>query len=236
MVYLPHAKPLSHAIGDELAASDLVAQTLKRFRELHPPAKEKEKRDTLIVARAGRTHARAILHLPPVAAKKLPELVQFEAKHQVPIPLEELHWAYEVLQQKEGKAADENPRHVMLLAAKQFHVRERLALFERAEIAVDGLAAEPLALHNALIYELGDDIASRRVAVMDIRTTGSNFVVSSKKSVWFRTTGNGGDDFTAALVKHCQLTQAQAEETKRAPHRRRRFTGCTRRCIPCSCR
>ncbi len=222
VVHLPHARPLNQA-GDEASMSDLVTATLQRFRELHPPNKDKNARDSYMAALPGARTLGRFFDLPPVAAKKLPELVQYEAKHQVPIPLEELNWAYEVLEQVEGKAADENARHVLLVAAKHFHVKDRLTLFERAELPLDGLAAEPLALHNAVRYELGEELGTRKVAVMDIGSQGSNFVVTGANRVWFRTSGNGSDDFTSALVKQCQFTQAQAEEIKRTPQRAPRF-------------
>jgi Tfp pilus assembly PilM family ATPase len=95
---------------------------------------------------------------------------------------------------------------------------------KNAELPVDGIAAEPLALHNAVVYEfLSGESAPRNLAVMDLGAQGASFVVSSLKRVWFRTSSCGGDDFTAALVKHLQLTTAAAEEVKRAPHKARRF-------------
>jgi type IV pilus assembly protein PilM len=221
--FLPHSKPLSQA-GDEIAQSEIVAATLKAFREKYPFPKEKEKRETVVVALPGVKALGRFFDLPPVAAKKLPDLVQYEAKHQVPVPLEELNWCYKILDEAEGKSADEQPRHTMLLAAKEFQVRERLSAFTTAEIPVDVLTADPIALHNAVVYEyLADETDDRSLALLDIGAKSANFVVSSKKSIWFRNCGDLGDDFTAKLVETFQLTYALAEELKRAPHRAKRY-------------
>lgn len=222
VVYLPHDKTLSQP-GEEILDSDRITATLRTFAEQYPLGKEKEKRETIALAMPGSRILGRFFDLPPVPAKKLPELVQYEAKHQVPFSLAELNWGYEVVHEAE-KDPDQAPRRVVLVAAKDFHVIERLRPFQAAGIPVDVLAAEPLALHNAVVYEFfAESPAARHLAFMDIGAQGSNFVVSSRDSVWFRNAASGGDEFTSALVKHLQLTRATAEEVKRAPHTARRF-------------
>jgi len=222
VVHLPHSKPLGQP-GEEVFDSDLMVATLKTFAEQHPFAKEKEKRETVALTMPGGRILGRFFDLPPVPTKKLAELVQYEAKHQVPFPLSELNWGYAIIEETE-KDPDQSPRRMVLVAAKDFHVTERLRPFQTAGVPVDILAAEPLALHNAITYELfAESPANRNVAVMDIGAQGSNFVVSSRKGVWFRHISSGGDEFTAALVRQLQLTHTAAEETKRSPHKARRF-------------
>jgi len=222
-VYIPHARSLG-TVDDDILQSEIALATLKSFAERHPFAKQREKRDNVVVALSGARVLGRFFDLPPVSAKKLTDVVQFEARHQVPIPLEDLSWGYHAVDKAEGNQADENARHIMLLAAKEFHVTERLGLFRNAGIPVDSLTAEPLALHNAIVYELLDGgQQERRLALLDIGAQGSNFVVSSRKGVWFRASGNSGEDFTNLLVKQFQLTHALADELKRAPQKARRF-------------
>jgi type IV pilus assembly protein PilM len=222
VVHIPHNRSLG-APGEEVFDVDVIAATLKSFREQHPIAKEKEKRDPVFVSLPGSRTLGRFFDLPPSPAKKIAELVQYEAKHQVPFSLDELSWGYHVLDEAASKP-DDSPRHVLLAAAKEFHVSERLAAMKNAELPVDGIVPEPLALHNATVYDLlSGESAPRNMAVMDLGTQGASFVVSSPKRVWFRTSSCGGDDCTAALVKQLQLTAASAEEIKRAPHKARRF-------------
>jgi type IV pilus assembly protein PilM len=222
VVHVPHSKPLGQP-GEEVFDCDLIAATLRTFTEQHPLAKEKEKRETVAVAISGARTLGRFFDLPPVSAKKLPELVQFEAKHQVPFPLSELNWGYAVVDEAE-KDADQAPRRVVLVATKELHATERLRSFQAAGIPVDVLTAEPLALHNAVVHEFfAESPANLQLAFMDIGAQGSNFVVSSRRGVWFRHCASGGDEFTSALVKQLQLTHTSAEETKRAPHKARRF-------------
>jgi type IV pilus assembly protein PilM len=222
VVHIPHSKPLGQT-GDEVFDVDLIAATLRAFHEQFPPPKDKDQREPAVASLPGGRTLGRFFDLPPVDSKKLPELVQYEAKHQVPFSLDELMWDYQILEEAATKP-DESPRHMMLLAAKDFHVNERLTALKNAEIEIDALTADPVALHNAVVYEFLSGEAQRRyLAFMDIGTQGASFVVSSQKSVWFRTSSNGADEFTAALVKQLQLTSSAAEEIKRAPHKARRF-------------
>jgi Tfp pilus assembly PilM family ATPase len=227
-VYLPHSKPLSQ-IGDSLLEAEAIGATLRKFHEMHPPGKEKDRRDRTAIGISGTRTLGRFFDLPPAPAKKIPEMVQFEIKHQVPIAAADLCWGYKILREAEGKNADENSRHILLVAVRDFHVQERLAHFKSAEIPVDIVTAEPLAIHNAAAYELlADDVASVQavppsVSTLDVGADGCNLVVSSLDGVWFRSSGPGGNEFTRSLVKKCQLTASVAEELKKAPQKAQRF-------------
>jgi type IV pilus assembly protein PilM len=222
VVDIPHARPLGQP-GEEVFDLDLIKATLTAFREQHTIPQEKEKRDPVFISLPGSRTLGRFFDLPPAPAKKVAELVQFEAKHQIPFSLDDLNWGYHVLEEAATKP-DDSARHVLLLAAKDFHVAERLAAMKNADLPVDGITAESLALHNAVAYELlSGETAPKSIAVIDLGTQGANCVVSSPKRVWFRSTSGGGDDLTAALVKQLQLTTTAAEEIKRVPQRARRF-------------
>ncbi len=55
------------------------------------------------------------------------------------------------------------------------------------------------------------------MATLDIGCDVTNVVVSSPQSLWLRTCGVAGHNFTRALVKEFNLTLAQAEQQKRTP-------------------
>lgn len=221
--FIPHGKPLSQ-IDDDIERSDNVLATLRTFIERYPLAKDVEKRDRIAVGVPGSRILGRFFDLPPVAAKKLVDLVTYEARHQIPVPLEELNWGYRVLREAEGKLADESPRHAMLVAAKDFHVKERVQQFRAAEIPVDLVSAEPVAIHNAMHYEFFSEGQTGSVAVVDLGSDSCNFLVSSADGLWFRASGNGGDDFTNALVREFQLTTTAAEQLKFEPAKAPRFS------------
>jgi Tfp pilus assembly PilM family ATPase len=164
--------------------------------------------------------------LPPLAANRVADAIAFEAKHQLPVALDELCWASHVQPPIAARSADRQPRRVMVCAARQAHVRDRRAMFQRVGIAIDHLQSECLALHNALAHELrGQTPPPGRSAVclLDVGAHGSHVVVSSPAGVWFRTLGQGAADFSRAIVKELNVTFVQAEQIVREPARARRF-------------
>lgn len=57
--------------------------------------------------------------------------------------------------------------------------------------------------------------SSPAIAILDVGTEATNFVVSSRDGVWFRNIGVGGHSVTKALVCQLNMTFAQVEELKR---------------------
>jgi type IV pilus assembly protein PilM len=139
--------------------------------------------------------------------------------------LNELNWGYHAIREGGEKPDYTKPPHIVLVAAKDFHLKERTQHFKSADIVVSAISADPVALHNAVHFEYlrGDFPADENIGFMDIGTEGSTFVISSKQDVWFRTTGNAGNDLTTCMVKRFQLTFQQAEELKRNPSKARRY-------------
>ncbi len=171
------------------------------------------------------------LQLPVTTPKKLAELVKFESDNAIPCPADELvlqHHAF-----PRDRTAGENSdhadfQHVMLLAAKRQDVRERLRLFEEAEIRVDTLQSDAVALYNFALHDcLSDNVGTlsdpQPLAMLDVGTRATNLVICSAHGIWFRTLRFGGVDFTEAILRPFNLTYEQAEQVKRQPVRARRL-------------
>jgi type IV pilus assembly protein PilM len=225
--FLPHSKVLSQA-SDDIERAEIILETLKQAKIKYQLPGEKDKvKDRVVAAMASRWTLGRFFDLPPVAKNKLQDAVTFEAKHQIPIPLNELNWGFHAIREGGAKPDFTKPPHVVLVAAKDFHLKERSQHFKAADIVVSAISADPVALHNAMSFEFlrqSEEMADDEyVGFMDIGTEGSTFVISSKKDVWFRTTGNAGNDLTTSLVKRFQLTYQQADELKKNPSKARRY-------------
>ena len=228
--YILHRKPLTHP-EVEMIRGELVDETLRDFAGRH------ELKDCRIcVAVSGHRVLGRFFDLPPMPAKKVPEAVQFEAKHQVPIPLGELRWAYQILNEVPGKAADDQPRRILLVAIRESHVQDRVLTFKSAGIPVDIVQSEAIALHNAAVLEFfsSKDPTDANVAaappsteeaivLVDIGAETTNVVISTPRATWFRGFGQGGDTFTRTLAGQFHLNHDQAEILKRSPARARRY-------------
>ena len=217
--HIPHLHAPSP--GDsELDHEEVVAKTLRTFLE-----RAKVEGTRVVASLSGQRVLGRFFSLPPMPAKKVAEAVQFEARHQIPVPLEELTWAHEILglSAKAAKEHDELPRKTLLIAARLPHVQAQGGFFKSAGITLDELAPDSVALHNAFQFEFGGE-ESRPFALLDVGFDSTNFLVSSPRNLWFRSFGLGGENFTQALVKHFQLTGEQPEELKRKPAKARRYS------------
>ncbi|MDX1948450.1 MAG: pilus assembly protein PilM [Pirellulaceae bacterium] len=216
---IPHSKPLTRPDA-ELERGEIMEATLKEFL-----ARAGELKGCKIcINLPGHRVLGRFYELPPLPAKKVADAIAFEARHQLPFNLDELCWQSHTQDAVEAKLADDQPRRIMVVAARQAHVKDRLATFKTAGINVDLVQSDALALHNALVHELyGDEAGAGAVAAIDVGSENTNLVISSPHCVWFRTFGQGGDQVTSAIARETQLTLDQAAQLKREPAKARRF-------------
>jgi Tfp pilus assembly PilM family ATPase len=115
---------------------------------------------------------------------------------------------------------------VVLQAVKSHHVRELLLTCEAAGCKPDYVQSGCAALHNLITHEYlgGDTEADDAVAALDVGANGSNLVISSSHSCWFRNIGIGGETFTSTLLRPFKLTRDQAERLKRKPSAAKRVS------------
>jgi type IV pilus assembly protein PilM len=219
---IKHRKLLSHPDAQD-ERGVIAAETLRAFVEQHPTGDAKNIANMPSQKLLGR-----FFDLPPLEPKKVPEAVIFEARHQIPFTLESLAWDYDLIEAG-GKPIDTlAPRRVVLVAGRDFHIQERLAIFNEASVAIDALVSDCLALHNFLAAEFfsgaRDDAPPGVVVAVDVGAECTNLVMTSPSVQWFRTLNLAGHSFTEPLVRQFKLTYTQAELLKREPFRARRLS------------
>src|SRR5215212_131433 len=94
--HIEHPKILSQPDADPDA---LTREALEKFLERNPLGK-----DLLAISVPGQSGLVRFVKLPPVEEKKVPDIVKFEAKQQIPFPLEEVVWDYQKV--SEGTVTD----------------------------------------------------------------------------------------------------------------------------------
>lgn len=231
VTFIEHIKPLSHAVN-EAEETRVVTETLKTFLSA-----QEIKVEQVCVGLPGRMALSRQIKVPLVDSARAAQLVQFEAAHQFPFPLEQLDWDFQLLDDTstDPDCGMETPgkkgRRALLIAARRTTTEHFLDAFQRLNIRVDVLQADFIALHNLLAYDYftptGDPSAGEAcpvVAALDIGCDVTNIVVSSPHSLWFRSCGVAGHSFTRALVKEFNLSIAQAEQRKRSPESAERLS------------
>lgn len=85
--YVPHPKLLSQP---DASPDELIAQALETFL-----SRNKVAGDTIAVSLPGQTALAKFIQLPPVELSRLSQIVGFEARQQIPYPLEEVIWDFQ---------------------------------------------------------------------------------------------------------------------------------------------
>lgn len=201
-------------VTSEAQRRDVMAATLKTFVDRNAT------KDTAVcLAYPGRQVLGKFFSIPPIEDKKADELMLYEARRQVPFPLDQLTWDFHAWP---GAGDEPSPRDVMLLAAKRHYVVQHLALFEDASVRVNLLQSDCVALHNFYQHALARRGAtpaapSQTVMLLDVGADATNCVVSGQRSMWCRSFARGGDDFCKALVRRFEVSFAATEQLKRDP-------------------
>src|SRR6202043_56216 len=186
------------------------------------------KGDLVAISIPGQSGLARFVKLPPVEEKKINDIVRFEAKQQIPFPLEEVVWDYQKLGSgmvTDGYALE---TEIGLFAMKRDMVNRYLQHFKDVNVEVHIVQMAPLALCNFVSYDLLEKAGQgadededgegkkRCVVALDIGADASNLVITDgQRIIWQRPIPLGGNHFTRALTKDLKLTFAKAEHLKR---------------------
>lgn len=184
--------------------------------------------DRVAMSVPGQSGLARFIKLPPVEAKKIPDIVRYEARQQIPFTLEDVVWDYQPLRggnQDEGYALE---TEVGLFAMKRDQVSRALAPLDRAGIEVEIVQLAPLAIYNFITFDRFGDLGDKpydpdnpppSIIVLSLGTDATDIVITNGFRVWQRSIPIGGSHFTKALTKELRLTFSNAEHLKRNPRK-----------------
>src|SRR4029450_5625498 len=144
--YVEHTKILSQPDADP---DTLIREALDKFL-----SRNQVKLDGVAGGIAGQSGLARFVKLPPVEEKKIAEIVKFEAKQQIPFPLEEVVWDFQKVAGGEVVDGFAMETEVGLFAMKRDIISRYLGYFNQSKIEVQTVQMSPLALVNLATYEL----------------------------------------------------------------------------------
>jgi len=178
--------------------------------------------DAVAVSVPGNQGLSKFIKLPPVESKKIPDIVKYEARQQIPFPLEQVVWRWQRLaggMEESGFVLD---AEVALFAMKREQVFKALAPLMQAGIHVDVLQLAPIAIANVAMFDqlpdpatLDPDQPAPSIALVSVGVDSTDLVVTNGRRIWQRSIPSGGSNFTKALVQGMKLTFSRAENLKR---------------------
>lgn len=162
---------------------------------------------------------------PPVELKKIPDIVKYEARQQIPFDLNDVIWDYQLMAGGEISDGFALESEVGLFAMKRDAVYRALKPLQVADIEVDMLQLAPLSIYNMVTFDkklAADQETSydsehppKSTVVLAMGTDATDLIVTNGYRVWQRSMPLGGNHFTRQLTKDLKLTFAKAEHLKR---------------------
>ncbi|QDT72155.1 pilus assembly protein PilM [Lacipirellula limnantheis] len=214
--YIEYPKILTQP---EAEPAELIREALETFL-----SRNELVGDTVAMSVGGQNGLMRFIKLPPVEAKKIPDIVKYEARQQIPFSLDDVVWDYQQLtggSEEDGFALEPE---VGLFAMKRDQVARALAPLEAAGIEVDLIQLAPLSVYNYVCFDRFEEMKSQpydpakppsSTVVISLGTDTTDLVVTNGFRVWQRNIPIGGNHFTRALSKELKLTFVKAEHLKR---------------------
>src|SRR6201996_407178 len=145
--------------------------------------------------------------LPPVDTSKVTQIIRYEAQQNVPFPLDEVVWDYQIL----GASAT-NELEVLLVAVKTEIIEGLFRVADGAGLKMKLVDASPAALCNAFRYNYGD--LEGCTMLLDIGAKTSNLLFFEKGKVFSRSINIGANSITQDFANESKLKFPEAEATK----------------------
>ena len=146
------------------------------------------------------------LKIPKTAKSKIEQIIQYEAQLQVPFPINEVIWNYELFDTYDSPEIE-----VALVAVKRDIVEEKLKLISETGLEVDFVETDSFSLFNIM-----DFIKSvKDVIILDIGSKITNIIIAEEKKIWTRSILIGGNDLTKAIAAELKISFKEAEKLKR---------------------
>jgi type IV pilus assembly protein PilM len=145
--------------------------------------------------------------LPPVDAGKVTQIIQYEAQQNVPFPLEEVVWDYQILGSTTGGELE-----VLLVAIKADIVEGLFRVTEASGLRLQLTDVSPAALCNAFRYNYGD--LEDCTMLLDIGAKTSNLLFFEKGKVFSRSINLGANSITQDFANESKLKFDLAEKLK----------------------
>jgi type IV pilus assembly protein PilM len=145
--------------------------------------------------------------LPPVDAGKVTQIIQYEAQQNVPFPLAEVVWDYQIMGSSAGGELE-----VLLVAIKTDVVEGLFRVAEHAKLKLNLCDASPAALCNAFRYNYGE--LEDCTMLLDIGAKTSNLLFFEQNKVFSRSIALGANAITQDFAHESKLKFEVAEQIK----------------------
>jgi len=160
----------------------------------------------LLMTVSGQSVFPRFVKLPPVTRDKVFQIVQYEAEQNVPFPINEVVWDYQLIEGGDGELS------VMLVAVKIENIKSLTDCVVAAGMEPEVVDVAPMALYNAVRYNYPD--LQGCTMVLDIGARPSDLILMEENRIFCRSIPVAGNTITQEIAKDFGVSFREAEEIK----------------------
>ena len=193
--------------SQETDRSAIITATLRQMLREHGV-----RRGHAVISVAGQSVFTRFVKLPAATPENIERMVGFEAQQNVPFPMSEVVWGYQLI----GGASEKGEYEVVLVAIKSDIIESLAKAVDAAGLHVELVDVSSLALYNAVRYNY--EVEEGCMLVADIGAKTTNLIFIEKEKIFTRAVPIGGNTITQEIMREFEdkkLTFAQAEDLKR---------------------
>lgn len=195
----------SDLVGDPSENERRLAQTKMAIKEVAGSLKLKGERTSYVVS--SHPVLMKFASLPALDGEQVDQIVEFEAQQQVPYPINEVVWGYQLVGDPDDVEVE-----VILAAVKSEEINELDELISDAGMKSKGAEISPVTLYNALRFNYAD--IEETVLLIDIGARTTDLIFMEGGKLFVRTIKIGGADVTKAVAKEFGSEFTEADQRK----------------------
>ena len=166
------------------------------------------KHGKVIFSVSGQSVFTRFVKLPPVDESKVVQIIQYEAQQNVPFPINEVVWDYQLV----GTNA-QGELEVVLLAIKSNIIEELQEGVDSVGLRTTKVDVAPMALYNAMRYNYGD--LEGCTVMLDIGARTTNLLFIEKNKIFSRSIPIAGNAISQSVAAEFNIPFNEAEQLKR---------------------
>ena len=188
---------------EEERAKFITPTLAKLFKETKIKGKQ------VLLSISGQSVFMRFVKLPPVDPAQVEQVVKFEAQQNVPFPIEEVTWDYQMMPTR-GAA---NEAEAVIVAIKKEVIEGEVEAVERIGVKIRQVDVAPFALLNAFRYS--EPQTEECALIIDMGARSTNLVFVEKNSFWIRNVPIAGNQISQSICNEMQEPFTAAEMLKK---------------------
>ena len=164
----------------------------------------------VLLSISGQSVFMRFVKLPPVDAAQVEQVVKFEAQQNVPFPINEVTWDYQMMP---ARTAGSTEAEAVIVAIKKEVIEAEVAAVEQVGVKIKQVDVAPFALLNAFRYS--ELQTSDCALIIDMGARSTNLVFVEKSSFWIRNVPIAGNQISQSICNEMQEPFTAAETLKK---------------------